>query len=306
MLYSSVGFAKAKCMAEQPDEIGEVFADEWGVEHAIAEYNTKFGKGRYIEIVGCPLAEDSAIDSYQAPDPHRPELYTQVERLVRRFKDEYWVTGGTPLTILETAFALRGRERLLMDLGTDHDLVERLLKIPYDYHLVAAQKLIDLGVDMLRLADDVGSQNAMMISPHTWRRFPKPLMAEFILTLRRVNPQVVIAYHSDGLIYSIIPDLIEIGVDVLNPIQPLCMDPERLKREYGEHLCFWGSLDVQYTLPCGTPEDVRKEVITRLKTIGKDGGLIIGPSHMVQLDTPPESFWAMVDTTMNTPYSSLR
>jgi uroporphyrinogen-III decarboxylase len=107
---------------------------------------------------------------------------------------------------------------------------------------------------------------------------------------------VKVAYHSDGVINPIIPELIEIGVDVLNPIQPACMDPAQLKREFGNRLCFWGSIDEQHTLPFGTSQDVSNEVRMRLDTLGKDGGLIIGPTHHVQLDTPMENFWSMVNT----------
>ncbi len=101
----------------------------------------------------------------------------------------------------------------------------------------------------------------------------------------------------------IIPELIEVGVDVLNPIQPACMDPAELKRQYGDRLCFWGTIDEQYTLPFGTPEQVRDEVCQRLATVGRGGGLIIGPTHHVQLDTPMENLWALVRTITETPLS---
>ncbi|HAJ34190.1 MAG TPA: hypothetical protein DCL15_00660, partial [Chloroflexi bacterium] len=140
------------------------------------------------------------------------------------------------------------------------------------------------------------------IAPKTWRKFFKPRMANFIAEVKAINPQVKVAYHSDGMIDPIIPDLIEIGLDVLNPIQPASMDPVRLKQQYGDNLCFWGSLDVQHTLPFGTPADVRAEVLTRLTTLGQGGGLILGPTHHVQLDTPLENFWAMIDTITQTPY----
>jgi uroporphyrinogen-III decarboxylase len=123
-----------------------------------------------------------------------------------------------------------------------------------------------------------------------------------IASLRAINPHIKIAYHTDGVVYPIIPDLIEIGLDVLNPIQPMAMDPVRLKNEYGKNLCFWGSLDIQQTLPFGTPQQVKAEVITRLKTIGRNGGLLIGPTHNIQLDTPLPNFWAMVETIRQTPY----
>jgi len=106
---------------------------------------------------------------------------------------------------------------------------------------------------------------------------------------------VKVAYHTDGCVYAIIPELIEIGLDVLNPIQPAAMDPSRLKREYGKELCFWGSMDEQYTLPFGTPDQVHEEVASRIATLGTDGGLILAPTHHLQLDTPLENFWAMVE-----------
>ncbi|MBW8035883.1 MAG: hypothetical protein FVQ79_09700, partial [Planctomycetes bacterium] len=91
-------------------------------------------------------------------------------------------------------------------------------------------------------------------------------------------------------------DLVEIGLDVLNPIQPACVDPAKVKEEFGDKLCFWGTIDEQHTLPFGSAADVEKEVKERLATIGKGGGLILGPTHHVQLDTPMENFWAMVNT----------
>ena len=96
--------------------------------------------------------------------------------------------------------------------------------------------------------------------------------------------------------------MIEIGLDVLNPIQPASMDPAEVKRLFGDRLCFWGSIDEQHTLPFGTPDEVREEVLQRLHTIGKNGGLIIGPTHHIQLDTPMENFWALVNTIRQTRY----
>jgi uroporphyrinogen-III decarboxylase len=138
-----------------------------------------------------------------------------------------------------------------------------------------------------------------------WRKYLKPRMADLIASLRAIKPDIKIAYHTDGVVYPIIPELIEIGVDVLNPIQPQSMDPVKLKQEYGGRLCFWGSLDIQQTIPFGTPEDVKREVITRLQTIGQGGGLLIGPTHNLQLDTPLENFWALVNTIREAEYQSL-
>jgi uroporphyrinogen-III decarboxylase len=188
-----------------------------------------------------------------------------------------------------------------VDFVDDPALAEAILDIPFRFHLTAAKKLAALGVDMIWTGDDVGAQSTMVISPAMWRRFFKPRMARFFAEVRTVNPRVKLAYHSDGFIEPIIPDLIEIGLDVLNPVQPASMDPAKLKRIYGDRLAFWGSIDEQRTLPFGTPADVRHEVETRLETLGRGGGLIIGPTHHVQLDTPLQNFWAMIDAIKHTP-----
>ena len=239
------------------------------------------------------------------PDPGRPPLYDAARRAVAEFGRKYWICGAAVTTIFETAWALRGLERLLEDLLVAPDLAEAVLDIPFRYHLGAARRLTSLGVDMLWLGDDVGGQTGMIMSPGTWRRFLKPRLARLISEVKAINPRLVVAYHSDGKIDPIIPELIDIGLDVLNPVQPLCMDPAGLKKKYGHNLCFWGSIDEQRTLPFGTAEDVRNEVRERLRTIGRGGGLLLGPTHHVQLDTPMENFWSMVRTITETPYSAL-
>jgi len=299
MLLTSVGWAN--CYYQQPGN----YVDEWGVGWKQCEYTTRFGKGSYTEMCAHPLADEKALETYRPPDPNRAEIYEDAARTIREFKDEYWIVGVTVTTIFETAWALRGLEQMLMDFALNPDLAERILEIPYQYHLTAAKRLVQMGVDMVWTGDDVGGQMAMIISPDCWRRFLKPRMANFIAELKTINPQVKVAYHSDGMITPIIPELIAIGVDVLNPIQPASMDPAQIKREFGDKLCFWGSIDEQLTLPFGTPEEVRQEVRERLKTIGKNGGLILAPTHHVQLDTPMENFLAMQQAITGTAYASL-
>lgn len=289
LLLTSVGWANSYYQADH------AYTDEWGIGWKLCEYDTPFGKGKYTEIASHPLANDDAINRYRPPDPHRPELYRDAEHLVREYGREYFIVGVTVTTIFETAWALRGLERMMVDLVENPDLAEAILDIPFRYHLAAAKRLVEIGVDMIWTGDDIGGQSAMILSPAMWRRFFKPRLAEFFTALRRINRNVKIAYHSDGVIQPIIPDLIEIGLDVLNPIQPACIDPAWLKKTYGDKLSFWGSIDEQHTLPFGTPEDVRKEVRLRLETLGQGGGLIIGPTHHVQLDTPMENFRAMVE-----------
>jgi len=299
ILLTSVGWANSYYQQEGS------YVDEWGIGWKPIEYTTPYGAGHYTEIATHPLAEDAAIASYRAPDPERPKLYEEAARVIREYKDEYWIVGVTVTTIFETAWALRGYERILTDFVLNPDVAEALLEIPYRYHLAAARKLTQLGVDMIWLGDDVGTQHAMLISPAMWRKYLKPRMANLIAEIKGINPGLKVAYHSDGVINPIIPELIEIGLDVLNPIQPACMDPVKLKLEYGQKLCFWGSLDEQHTLPFGKPDDVKNEVVRRLQTLGKGGGLILGPTHHVQLDTPMPNFWAMINTMTQTEYASL-
>jgi len=288
MLLTSVCWANSYYQAE-----GD-YTDDWGVGWRSVPYQTKFGDGRFTEVVVHPLAEDGAMERYQPPDPTRPELYQDAARMIAEYKSEYFIAGATVTTIFETGWALRGLDRLLMDFVERPEMAEAVLDIPFHYHLEAAKRLVEMGVDMIWTGDDVGSQTGMLISPRMWRKYLKPRMAEFFATLKRLNPEVKIAYHSDGVIDPIVGDLVEIGMDILNPLQPNCVDPARLKREYGDRISFWGSIDEQYALPFGTPEDVTREVQERLETVGRDGGLIIGPTHNVQLDTPMENFWAMM------------
>ena len=299
MILTSVGWANSYYLAD------EDYKDEWGVGWGLKPYETPFGTGKYTEIVGHPLASDDAITRYTPPDPTRPELYEEPKRVVERFGGEYWIVGVAVTTIFECAWALRGLDQLLVDFHLDPDLAHTVLDIPYRYHKEVAKRLTRAGVDMLWFGDDIGTQKAMLFSPDTWRTFLKPRLADIISEVRAINPGIKIAYHSDGVIDPVIPELIEIGIDVLNPIQPASMDPARLAREYGDKLCFWGTIDEQYTLPFGTPEEVRAEVRSRLKEVGKNGGLILGPTHHVQLDTPLENFWAMRDTIVNTPYNGV-
>ena len=299
MLLTSVGWANSYYQSSEP------YTDEWGISWRSQPYETPFGTGYYTEMTNHPLADEKLVANYTGPDPNRPELYEEARRVIRDFKDDYWIVGVTVTTIFETAWALRGYEQMLMDLVKNPDLAEHILNIPYQYHLAAAKKLVQTGVDMIWAGDDVGMQTGMLISPKIWRRYLKPKMANFIASLKAINPQVKVAYHSDGNVSAIIPELIEIGLDVLNPIQPACMNPADLKQKYGDQLCFWGSLDEQYTLPFGTADQVRSEVLARLKTLGQNGGLVIGPTHHVQLDTPMENFWAMVNMITQTPCHAL-
>jgi uroporphyrinogen decarboxylase len=282
----------------------ERYVDEWGVEWKAVYFDTPYGQGRYTDIVKNPIITEADIENYNSPDPNRPSLYEEALCVINDFKSDYWIVGSVAGGIFESACGLHGYENMLIDIALNPDIAERIMQITYKYHLEAAKRFVKMGVDMLWLGEDVGAQKNMLISPDLWRKLLKPKMANMISEVRIINPGIRIAYHSDGYIVPIIPELIEIGVDVLNPIQPGAMDPYQLKKQFGDNLTFWGSVDQQHTLPHGTIQEVKNEVLERLRIMGKGGGFIIAPAHRVQMDTPMENFWSMYDTITNTHYSS--
>jgi len=268
------------------------YKDEWGVHWKIVGYETKNGTGKYTEISGNPLGDDESVENYIPPDPAIESRYEPSKRLIEEFGKEYPIMGVIVTTIFETAWALRGLDKLMMDLITNEELADKILDIPFKYHLYAGKKLASMGVDIIWTGDDVGGQKGMLISPEMWRKYLKPRMEKLYSELKSINPDLKIAYHSDGNIYPIIDELVEIGLDILNPVQPKCMDPHYLKKRYGKNLSFWGTIDIQETLPFGTPEKIENEVKNRIKNIGPGGGFIIGPTHNVQIDTSIGNFFA--------------
>ncbi len=272
------------------------YTDDWGIEWKIVGYQTSKGPGKYTEIANNPLSDDSCIESYLPPDPLDEKKYESSKKLVQDFGETHAIMGVIVCTVFETAWALRGLDKLMIDLALNEDTAQKILDIPFKYHLEAGKKLAGLGVDMIWTGDDVGGQNSMMISPQTWKKFLKPRMATIFEEVKKINKDIKIAYHSDGYIYPIIDDLIEIGLDVLNPVQPKSMDPNYLKKRYGKNLSLWGTIDIQHTLPFGTEQEVADEVKTRIKNLAPGGGFIIAPTHNVQIDTSIENFFAFWNT----------
>lgn len=251
--------------------------------------------GRHPEIINHPLEEDedcSLLRQYTVPDPYEESQYENLKQIIKKYGDDYWIAGALTCSIFDAAWYLRGMQTFMEDLYINKEYAIKLIDKVIEFPIAAGKRLIELGVDMIWLGDDVGMQSGLLISPDLWREIIKPKIAMLIKEYKKLNPQIKIAYHSCGDIRKIIPDLIEIGLDVLNPIQPLAMDPAELKRLYGDSLCFWGSVDVQETLPKGTTNDIRNEIMLRMKTIGAGGGLILSPAHTIQADTSMENVLA--------------
>ena len=286
ILLTCQGFANSYYQSLEKEYI-----DEWGIEWRIVEYDTKFGRGKYTEINRHPLSEDESLKTYIPPDSKSEKRYELSKKLIEEYGKEYPIVGVIHCTIFETAWALRGFAKLMIDLILNEDLANKILDIPYEYHLYAGKKLAELGVDIIWTGDDVGGQNNMLMAPEMWRKYFKPRMAKLFGELKKINPGLKIAYHSDGYINPILDDLVEIGLDILNPVQPKSMDPYLLKKRYGKNLSFFGTIDIQETLPFGTKEDIENEVKERIRNLAPGGGFIIAPTHHVQIDTSLENFY---------------
>lgn len=194
-------------------------------------------------------------------------------------------------TIFEISWYLRGMEEFLMDLLNDPAMACAIMDRVLELRKGCAARYAAAGADLLELGDDVSTQLDMMISPDLWRKQLKPRLAEVIAAARSVKPDILIFYHGDGNLQAIIPDLIEIGVDILNPIQPECMDPVVIKRRYGDRLTLWGTIGTQTTMPFGSPMEVRATVKRMIETAGADGGLVLAPTHILEPEVP----WANIE-----------
>lgn len=200
------------------------------------------------------------------------------------------------IQIFEPAWYLRGMDNLLMDMLDNEAMARASLDRMTDVSCRLARKAAEAGIDMIIYGDDVGTQKNMMMSPQLWREWLKPTMVKAIGAAKKAKPDMIAYYHSDGVIYDIIPDLIEIGVDVLNPVQPECMDPVKVKELYGGELAFWGTIGTQTTMPFGTRHEVEEKVKVMIEKVGRGGGLVIAPTHLLEPEVPWENVITFVET----------
>ena len=152
-----------------------------------------------------------------------------------------------------------------------------------------------LGADIIGLGDDIGMQDSIMMPVEMFQQWLKPRLRKVIQAAKSANPEVLISYHSCGFIEPFISDLIEIGVDILNPVQPECMDFKEIHDKYGSQLSFSGTIGTQDLMPFGTPEDVKKEGKRNLKIAGEKGGLLCCPTHLLDPEVPWENIEAYID-----------
>jgi len=266
----------------------------------VTEYGTCHVPGGFYHFdrMRFPMRELTTIEELEAypwPDFTPEYRSAHLEDDVKRVHDEgYYVIGGVG-HIWENSWQLTGMEKLMLDFHDNPEFAAYILDRVTEDRCFMARRCAEAGCDQISLGDDVGMQHKLMMHPDTWRRWLKPRLAREIKAATDVNPDISVFYHSDGNIESIIEDLIEVGVTVLNPVQPECMDPVALKRHYGDRLAFWGTIGTQTTMPFGTPEDVRQWVKRMCETVGEGGGLVLAPTHVLEPDVPWHNIVAMFE-----------
>ena len=267
----------------------------------------EWGRGRvwdsedhYAEYL-YPLEKAESVDeilSYPWPDLDAPYRYAGLDEKVANLHAQgYAVRGSADVseTVFEIAWQLRSMDRLFQDMFYNEAMASALLDQIIFRNTVQAKAYASAGVDILYVGDDVAMQTGLMMSRKLWSKWLQPRLGLVIQAARRIKPDLLVQYHSDGKINDLIPDLIEVGVDILNPVQPECVDHRWVKERYGDRLAFDGGLGVQSVLPFGTAQDVRKHVREVIETLGAGGGLMIGPSHVIERDTPLENILAMLE-----------
>jgi uroporphyrinogen decarboxylase len=195
----------------------------------------------------------------------------------------------------ETAWQIRGYEQFLMDMAERPAWAECLLDRLSANNLVRAVEAAKAGADAIYCGDDVANQRALMFSPGMWRRFMLPRWESVWRAARGVKPDIVVHYHSDGNVEAVVPELVEAGLDVLNPVQPECLDADAVHARFGGRLSFDGCIGTQTTMPFGSPDDVRRRVRECIARYGREGGLIVSPTHVLEPEVPIANIEAMVE-----------
>ena len=271
----------------------DVIWDEWGygMMHGSMEH--------FMEYRFHPLSDMTAAEqvlSFDWPDVDADYRFDGMAEAVKAIHDRgYAVAGELYQTIFEIAWLMRGMENLLCDFMLNEDVAHAICEKLTELRVHQAAKFAETGVDIIRLGDDVAAQKGAFMSLDLYQKFLKERTRRVIMAARRVRPDVLIFMHSDGNIKDFIPEYIDIGVDILNPVQPECNDLEAIGRQYGGKISFWGGIGTQTTMPYGTPQEVREAVRTVQTQLGSHGGLLLAPSHILEPEVPWENVIAFVE-----------
>lgn len=280
-----------------PEALASGQVDEWGVWW-------KTGGFHHFAHPEPPLRGVQDLERLQEyPWPDLDELYRWqgVREQVAALHDRGLAVAAYAGSVFEQSWYLRGMEDLMMDMLAAPEIAHWFFERTATLQQSAATQLARAGVDIIITGDDIAGQKGMLMKLDVWRKFLRPRLAATVRSVKLARSNTFVFYHSDGNVEAAIPDLIEIGIDILNPVQPECMDPAAVKLKYGDRLSFWGTISVQQTMPFGTPEEVRAEVRSRIRTVGKSGGLILAPAHVVGPETPWENIVAFFEAADTTP-----
>jgi uroporphyrinogen decarboxylase len=270
------------------------FEDEYGI------CRVPNATGLYWHYSSHPLAEASLeeINKYKFPDPQAPERYFDLCQDVAHWNKDF-VLMVEMKNIFKLSWELRGFEHYMLDLNLEPNKVKALADRSLEHLIDLSKQYAYNGVDIIMLAGDIAQQESMMFSPQIWRSYFKPRL-KILLEEVRKEKNIIFMFHSDGNMEDVFEDIVEIGFDVITPIQPESMDVAKIKQRYGSEVCLHGTISCQQTLPFGTPEEVASEVRQRIECCGTDGGLILAPSNTVQPDVPLENLLALYETARNT------
>jgi uroporphyrinogen decarboxylase len=284
-----------------PAEAG-TFVDVWGITWRQVPY----GDGCYYwELAGHPLAEATIadLDRHPWPDTDDPGYTAGLADEARALHEHtsYAIVADPGFkSFWEMGYMLRGLEQFLMDLAADPQFVTALLEKLLEVNLKITGRFLDAvgpHIHVIRTADDLATQQGTLMSPRSYRTLLKPFYKKYVDFIKS-KTEAKIFYHSCGNVVGLLDDLIEIGVDIINPVQVSAMaDTAELKRRFGDRLAFWGAIDTQHVLPLGSVADVEAEVRRRIRDLAPGGGFVVAAVHNIQPDVPPENVIAMAEAT---------
>lgn len=258
------------------------------------EYKMRMRQGDiYVEVVDNPLAHaetKSDILAYKFPDPDAPGRFRDAELLVKNYHDNYLVFGDIEVTVFSLAHQLAGMEKLLIDMMMESEYVIPLFEACAEFQTQIGLRLIDRGVDAIWFGDDFGTQASLIIPPVTFREQLKPIYKRMIDRFKAAKPDIIPILHCDGAVSELLDDIHEMGFRVFNPVQPGVPGhlPKDMKDNFGDKFSFWGAIDQQYLLPNGTDEELERDIMEKIKILGKGAGYMVAPAHIIQNDVSSE------------------
>jgi uroporphyrinogen decarboxylase len=270
----------------------EVKFDTWGVAH---EANPSAMHMTQMHHPMKDFTDKQELVDYPWPDFCNMDFSYLQPKVDEIHAKELAVFVFMECTIWETAWYLRGMDNLFIDMAMEDEKAWFLFDKITDLACYRAKKFAMAGADILGLGDDIGMQDSAMMSIEMYRTWLKPCLAKVIKAAKNINPDILISYHSCGYVEPFIEELIDAGVDILNPVQPECMDFSDIHQKYGDKISFNGTLGTQQLIPFGTPEAIKQEVFKNLAIAGKKGGLFCCPTHLLEPEVPWENIEAYVN-----------